>query len=142
MITYKPLMETLSKKGKDVYWLQKAIGSHDLRAILNSNRYLSLKTVDSICKVLNCDVQKVVSWEEGEQPVKEIVRKRYYVVNEDVVRKLLKSMDKSEYDCGVEMGHGPCYLNNLLQRKRVGYRVMRQLVDYFNVDSATLCTPS
>lgn len=139
MITYKPLMETLSKKGKDVYWLQKEIGSHDLRAILNSNRYLSLKTVDAICKVLKCDVSKVVSWEEGEQPIKEIVRKRYYCVNEDVLRKLLKDMDKSEFDAGVEMGHGPTYINNMLQRKRVGYRVMRQLVDYFNVDSSVLC---
>ena len=88
MITYKPLMETLSKRGKDVYWLQREIGSHDLRAILNSNRYLSLKTVDTICKVLNCTVSRVVEWEEGEQPIKDFVRKRYYVINEDVVRGL------------------------------------------------------
>lgn len=139
MITYKPLMETLSKRGKDVYWLQREIGSHDLRAILNSNRYLSLKTVDTICKVLNCTVSRVVEWEEGEQPIKDFVRKRYYVINEDVVRGLLKDMDKSEFDCGVEMGHSPTYLNSVFQRKRVGYRVMRQLVDYFGVDSNTLC---
>ena len=76
MISYKPLIDTLTKQGKTIYWLQSQIRSHDLRAILNSNRYLSLKTVDSICKVLNCPVSDVIEWAEGEQPVKEIVRKR------------------------------------------------------------------
>lgn len=139
MISYKPLIDTLTKQGKTIYWLQSQIRSHDLRAILNSNRYLSLKTVDSICKVLNCPVSDVIEWAEGEQPVKEIVRKRYYVLDEDKIRKMIKGMDKSEVDCSIDMNHAPTYLTNVFSKKRVGYRVVRQLVDYFNVDSSQIC---
>lgn len=139
MISYKPLMETLLKKGKSVYWLQEQIGSHDLRAILNSNRYLSLKTIDAICKVLECTISRVCEYAEGEQDVKEIVRNKSYLIKADAVKKLIKEKGKSELECSVEMGHKPLYISSVLNRGKVGYQVLRQFTDYFNVDSSVLC---
>lgn len=63
MISYKPLFRTLIEKDLKRSQLMHiaGIGSTQV-AKFQKNEYVSLKTIESICKALNCRVEDVIEF--------------------------------------------------------------------------------
>ncbi len=64
MLSYKPLLKTLIDKNIKTSDLVKdeVISSSTLTKILN-DKHVSLNTINSICKYLNCKIEDVISFE-------------------------------------------------------------------------------
>ena len=65
MISYKPLWETMDRKGATTYTLRKdgTVSSSSVRR-LKENESVSTNTLDAICKILNCDLQDIARYEK------------------------------------------------------------------------------
>lgn len=59
MISYAPLWKTMKEKHATTYTLQKnGISSATIRN-MKAGKSVSLHTVDTLCKILDCDIQDV-----------------------------------------------------------------------------------
>lgn len=67
MITYYKLWDLLTRKGISKKDFQSAIrcGSNTIQA-MRDNEYVNLKTIDKICKYLNCQPGDVIEYQEKE----------------------------------------------------------------------------
>ena len=62
-VTYKKLFHMLIDKGISVTELQKQAGySANISTRLRNNTYISLESVEKICRVLNCKIDDVVEF--------------------------------------------------------------------------------
>lgn len=63
MITYKPFFKTLEKKNLSQYQLMKDffISSSTLNRLRN-NQSINLKTLEMLCKALNCNIDDIVTF--------------------------------------------------------------------------------
>lgn len=71
MISYEPLTKTLQERGMKRTDLLPYMSSATIAKLAN-NEFLSLKTVNTICRVLHCRIEEVVIYieeNEDEQPV-------------------------------------------------------------------------
>ena len=71
MISYEPLIQTLKERGVNRSDLRQYMSSATIAKLAN-NEFLSLKTIDSICRILHCRVEDVIVYveePEDEQPV-------------------------------------------------------------------------
>lgn len=71
MISYEPLIQTLKERGMKRSDLRQYISSATIAKLAN-NEFLSLKTIDSICRILHCRVEDVIVYVEepkNEQPM-------------------------------------------------------------------------
>ncbi len=63
MITYKPLYETMKKKGISTYRLINEFGvSRSLLDRLKHNKPISTTTLDDLCRFLGCGVEGVLEY--------------------------------------------------------------------------------
>jgi len=63
MISYKPLLRTLLEKDMTKTQLREAIGfSTATLAKISKNEYISMETLNNICKFLNCKVENVIEF--------------------------------------------------------------------------------
>lgn len=61
MISYAPLWETMKRKKISTYTLRVKLGfSPGTLTQLKNNRHVSTHTIDTLCNLLDCDVQEVV----------------------------------------------------------------------------------
>lgn len=61
MISYTPLLKILVERKMTKTELKEAVGmSTSTLAKLSKNEYVSLSTIESICKYLNCKIEDVV----------------------------------------------------------------------------------
>lgn len=71
MISYEPLIKTLQERNMKRTDLLPYMSSRTLAKLAN-NEVVSVKTLDTICKVLHCRIEDVavyVEEQEDEQPV-------------------------------------------------------------------------
>ena len=63
MISYGPFGDTLEKKKISTYELREThrISPHTLTR-MRQNRYLSLRTIDDLCRILDCRIQDIVEY--------------------------------------------------------------------------------
>ena len=63
MISYAPLWRTMEQKGATTYTLQAKgqISSSTVRR-LKSGESVSTNTLDALCKVLQCDLNDIISY--------------------------------------------------------------------------------
>lgn len=62
MINYKPFWDTMKEKHISQYLLQNEYNiSSSTISKLRNNGYLSLETIEKLCYILKCDVDKIVS---------------------------------------------------------------------------------
>ncbi len=63
MISYGPFGDTLGKKKISTYALREThrISPHTLTR-MRQNRYLSLRTIDDLCRILDCRIQDIVEY--------------------------------------------------------------------------------
>ena len=131
MISYEPLFKELVKKGMKIENLAEKLGiqGSTLKMALLSGKYISLKTLDRICKVMNCKVEKVIEYSEGEHKV--IKPDFYCKVNwEAVEKKLPVSLGKA----GIDSGHGVDYYKVMKRRGRAKKGVIKKLCDKYGID--------
>ena len=61
MISYKPLFRLLLERDMTKTQLREAVGfSSATLAKMSKNEYISLETVESICKYLNCKIEDII----------------------------------------------------------------------------------
>ena len=61
MISYKPLFKLLLERDMTKTKLRESVGfSPAALAKMSKNEYISLKTIDEICKFLNCKIEDVI----------------------------------------------------------------------------------
>lgn len=65
MISYKPLWETMKAKGITTYMLINLHGINP-RTVhnLKHNKSITLYTMEKLCKILNCQAEGIVVFEE------------------------------------------------------------------------------
>ena len=63
MISYRPLWETMKRKGASTYTLQVKgeISSSSIRR-LKANDSVSTNTLDALCKILNCRIEDIIEY--------------------------------------------------------------------------------
>lgn len=72
MISYVPLSRKLKEKSMNIKDVSLLINkdSEVLRKELNRSQYVSVNLILQICEALHCEISDVISWEEGEQKIK------------------------------------------------------------------------
>ena len=65
MISYKPFYETLYKKGLTEYYLifKQGFSANTIHRI-KKGEAISTKTLDSLCYVLDCEVEDIIKFEK------------------------------------------------------------------------------
>ena len=64
MITYEPFYRTLKERGVSTYKLINQYNiSRSLLDRLKHNKPISTVTIDDLCKILNCRVEDILSFE-------------------------------------------------------------------------------
>ena len=63
MISYEPLWRTMKERGATTYTLQVKgeISSSTIRR-LKANESVSTNTLESLCKILNCDLSDIIEY--------------------------------------------------------------------------------
>ena len=65
MISYKPLYETLKRKGISTYKLINTYGlSRSLIDRLRHDKPITTVTINDLCKILDCEVKDILSFEK------------------------------------------------------------------------------
>lgn len=65
MISYKPLWKTLIEKGINKTELRTMAGfSSGTLARMGKDQYIEMKHIDSICNVLDCEIEDVIKFEK------------------------------------------------------------------------------
>lgn len=65
MISYEPFWETLKKKGITTYMLREKhnISPNTLTRMKN-NKYLSMRTIEDLCRILSCRLEDIAEYIE------------------------------------------------------------------------------
>jgi DNA-binding Xre family transcriptional regulator len=65
MISYAPFWETLKKKGITTYMLREKhnISPNTLTRMKNNN-YLSMRTIEDLCRILSCRLEDIAEYIE------------------------------------------------------------------------------
>lgn len=65
MISYKPLYETLKRKGISTYKLINTYGlSRSLIDRLKHDKPITTVTINDLCKILDCEVKDILTFEK------------------------------------------------------------------------------
>ena len=63
MISYDKFWETLKKKQVSTYALREKFNvSPSTLTRMKHNRYISIRTVEDLCKILNCKIEDIVEY--------------------------------------------------------------------------------
>lgn len=63
MISYEPFWQTLEKSNENWYTLtQKHHISHSTLHRLKHNKDISTKTINDLCRILNCNIEDIVKY--------------------------------------------------------------------------------
>lgn len=65
MISYAPFWETLKRKGVTTYMLREKhnISPNTLTRMKN-NKYLSMRTIEDLCRILSCRLEDIAEYIE------------------------------------------------------------------------------
>lgn len=63
MISYKPLFRLLLERDMTKTQLRESVGFSTVTlAKMSKNQYISLETIENICKYLNCKIEDVIEF--------------------------------------------------------------------------------
>lgn len=63
MISYAPFWRTIKKKNLSTYALrEKHHISPNTLTRMRQNQYLSMRTIEDLCKILDCPIQEIVEY--------------------------------------------------------------------------------
>lgn len=65
MISYAPFWETLKRKGVTTYTLREKYNINpNTLTRMKKNKYLSMRTVEDLCRILNCRLEEIAEYVE------------------------------------------------------------------------------
>ena len=68
MISYAPFWKTIKKKKVSTYALREKLGvGANTLTRMRANKYLSLRTVEDFCRILDCRIQDIVEYVPDEK---------------------------------------------------------------------------
>lgn len=134
MISYVPLSRKLKEKSLHIgdVATKLEISSDSLRKSLNKCQYISVSTLLKICEALQCDIDDVISWEEGEQQIKKENNLAMKSIDWDKLTELKGSW--SWQKLSLELGH----ISNFLQKGK-GRKAKLQPVDVEKLEQLIGC---
>ena len=63
MISYEPFWKTLKSKNISTYVLREKYNiSPNTLTRMKNNKYLSMRTIEDFCKILNCKIDDIVKY--------------------------------------------------------------------------------
>ena len=63
MISYGPFWETLKARNVSTYILrEKCNVSPNTLTRMKNNKYLSMRTIEDLCKILDCEIEDIVKY--------------------------------------------------------------------------------
>lgn len=63
MISYAPFWETLKRKGISTYMLREKCNiSPNTLTRMKQNKYLSMRTIEDLCKILDCRLEEIAEY--------------------------------------------------------------------------------
>ena len=63
MISYRPFWETLKRQNVSTYALREKWGiSPNTLTRMRKNRYLSMRTIEDLCRILDCRIEDVAEY--------------------------------------------------------------------------------
>ena len=66
MISYEPFWKTLKSKNVSTYALrEKHNVSPNTLTRMKNNKYLSMRTIEDLCRILGCDIEDIVKYNKG-----------------------------------------------------------------------------
>ncbi|MCQ2086449.1 MAG: transcriptional regulator [Bacilli bacterium] len=132
MINYKPLRNTLSHRNITLEQLMAEFNDYSLRARLNGNKPITFSTLEKMCKFLNCKVEDIIMYEEGES--KSISWIRGYIVDWPKVFDMIQKKGKKLNSASKDLGYKPSYLYNIVKGKITSRKVVHKLAFYLDCD--------
>jgi len=67
MIIYEPFWDTLKRKGVSTYALREKHGiSPNTLTRMKNNKYLSMRTIEDLCKILDCKIEDIARYVKDE----------------------------------------------------------------------------
>lgn len=68
MIVYTPFWETLKKRGITAYELrEKHNVNPNTLTRMRANKYLSMRTIDELCEILDCRIEEIAEYQRKER---------------------------------------------------------------------------
>jgi len=69
MISYRPFWETIKLKNISTYALREKhnISPNTLTRMKN-NQYLSMRTIEDLCKIIDCNIEDIAEYIKDEKP--------------------------------------------------------------------------
>lgn len=68
MISYEPFWKTLREKGVSTYALrEKHHISPNTLTRMRRNQYLSMRTIEDLCRVLDCSIQDIAEYRKDRE---------------------------------------------------------------------------
>ena len=67
MISYKPFWETIKYKNISTYVLREKYNiSPNTLTRMKNNQYLSMRTIEDLCKIINCKIEDIAEYIQDE----------------------------------------------------------------------------
>ena len=109
MISYMPLMRTLEEREMRLCDLEDKmnLSRSSLRQVINKGGYLRLSTLIKIAEILNCGVDNLISWKEGEGAEKS---SKFQPVNWERLVDLCKEQKLAFTALSVKLEHSANYM--------------------------------
>ena len=68
MISYAPFWETLKRKSVSTYALREKYGINpNTLTRMKNNKYLSMRTIEDLCKILDCRLEDIAEYVPEEE---------------------------------------------------------------------------
>lgn len=118
MISFEPLKKQLKEKKLNLVKLGEISGiSHEeLYQVLLGRKIPRTSLIEKICLVLNCKIQDVMKWEEGEYNINN-EKVEYITINWENLCNNINNKGVSLGKLSEQIGRGYGFLSNAKQRK-------------------------
>lgn len=127
-------MRTLDKRGMLLSHLEDKLGLSrtSLRQPINKGMYLRVSTLLKIAEVLECGVEDLISWQEGEGTDR---ASKYIEVNWDVLSNICKEQHTTLTAVSVKLGHSKQNFTNLRkQNGKIATLDVEKICEVLNVN--------
>jgi len=67
MISYRPFWDTIKSKNVSTYALREKYNiSPNTLTRMKNNKYLSMRTIEDLCKILDCNIEDIAEYTKDE----------------------------------------------------------------------------
>lgn len=137
MISYTPLMRTLSKNNMSIASLAEKLGitKESILSTLSSKQYFRVQTLLRIAEVLEVGVADLIEWKEGEGVTDTCM---HLSVDWERLETLCNENKISFYQVSRKLEHGPSFMSQAKSRKSdLHIKDVTKICELLNVEKET-----